>query len=72
MKKINGIIIAGKIYKAEEQDIQICCECDLYDQCMSFDDNKLHDSLLLLCQACGKENIFRYSQELTDKINKKC
>ncbi len=71
MEKINGICINGKFYKAEEQDLQICCECDLYDQCMSFSGVKLHDSLLLLCQACGDENIFRYSQELTDKINKK-
>lgn len=70
MEKINGIIIAGKVYTAEEQYIQICCECDLYNQCMSFSGDKLHDSLLSLCLACGKENIFRYSPELTDKINK--
>ena len=38
---------------------------------MSFDNDKLHDSLLSLCLACGKENIFRYSPELTDKLNQK-
>lgn len=71
MEEINGIIISGKVYKAEEQDIQVCCECDLYHQCMSFSGVKLHDSLLLLCQAFGKENIFRYSPELTEKLIKK-
>lgn len=71
MEKINGIIIEGKVYKAEEQDIRICCECDLYSQCMSFSDCRLHDSLLSLCLACGKENIFRFSPELTDKLKGK-
>lgn len=67
---LNGIVLNGKFYKAEEQDIQICCECDLYEECIGFPsfEPRRHDALLGLCLYFGKENIFRFSPELTDKL----
>lgn len=66
--KLNGIVLDGKFYKAEEQDIQICAECDLYLQCMGWNDSGIHAALLNTCQYFGKENIFCYSPELTDRL----
>ena len=68
---MNGLIIDGKVYEAVAQDMQFCCECDLYDKCCSWgeDHEKYHGMLLASCLAFGKENIFRYSQSLTDKLN---
>lgn len=69
MEKINGIVIDGRFYEAEEQDLQFCNECDLNEQCnhpKSYDSG-LHSGLLCLCQYIGKENIFRYSPELTKR-----
>lgn len=71
MEKINGTIIEGKVYESIEQDIQLCCECDLYEQCNhpKLYDSGLHSALLCLCQYMGKDNIFRHSPELTERLN---
>lgn len=63
MKKINGIIADGKIYAAEETDEHSCLKCDLIEEdggcpCRDY------------CFNLGRNNIFRYSPELTDKLNK--
>lgn len=70
---MNGLIIDGKVYVAVEQDMQFCCECDLYDKCCSFgaESEKYHGMLLAACLTFGKENIFCYSPTLTDKLNGK-
>lgn len=65
--EINGIVLNGKFYKAEEQDMQLCAECDLYIECCG-GVSDLHGFLLLACQYFGKENIFRFSPELTEKL----
>lgn len=64
MKKINGIIVNGRVYVATQggKDYSYCEGCDFYtkDDCIYYD----------ICSKLGRLNIFRYSQELTDKINK--
>lgn len=64
MGKFNGIIYNGKIYLPEESE-KPCANCDLKSECQ-------HG--LIVGRACSyflEENErFRYSQELTDKINK--
>lgn len=64
MNGLNGIIIDGKIYVATEDNKSSCLKCDLIGErgecpCRDF------------CFGQGRCNIFRYSQELTDKINRK-
>ena len=73
LPNMNGLIIDGKVYAAVEQDMQFCCECDLYDKCSSFgaESEKYHGMLLAACLTFGKENIFCYSPTLTDKLNGK-
>ncbi|WP_336536881.1 hypothetical protein [Bacteroides acidifaciens] len=71
MEKINGIVYHGKFYESVEQDIRNKAECDLYEQCnhpKSYDSG-LHSALLCLCQYIGKDNIFRHSPELTERLN---
>lgn len=66
---LNGIILNGKVYVSDLQDIQFCHECDLYETCMGFNSD-MHSGLLVMCQSFGKDNIFLYSQSLTKKLNK--
>lgn len=63
MEKINGIIYDGKVYVAAEDDKQSCLKCDLIE-----DDGKCAHHRF--CIRLGAANIFRYSQELTDKIRR--
>lgn len=60
MEKINGIVIDGKFYEAvAEKD---CKDC-------AFDDDVL--MCRRVCDLCYEwDCAFRYSPELTDKINK--
>lgn len=65
MEKINGIIKDGRVYVASQdgRDCYSCNGCDLYSlygDCVYFD----------LCFQLGRLNIFRYSPELTEKLNK--
>lgn len=62
--KLNGIVLNGKFYRAVRGE---CKDCDLRcgeapifnDLCNYFEDYKINQAI-----------IFRYSQELTDKLNK--
>lgn len=67
MEKINGIIIDGKIYKAVLGE---CKGCDLQEQCK---ENDLFNDLCNFFEGYNPKItlIFRYSPELTDKINDK-
>ena len=61
---MNGIIIDDKVYEATESKEDSCLTCDLIDDrsecpCRDF------------CFEQGRNNIFRYSQSLTDKLNGK-
>ena len=61
---MNGIIIDGKVYEAvEKENGNPCLDCALSDMCgiIAIDD---------LCITLGKRIYFRYSQSLTDKLNK--
>lgn len=61
MNKINGIIIEGKVYVAEKAKSITCLQCDLVEEdggCVAPEQ----------CFRLGSRNIFRYSQELTDKL----
>ena len=63
MEKLNGIIYNGKVYIPEETK-KPCLNCDLKTDCQ-------HGMLIGI--ACSyflnEKERFRYSQELTDKIN---
>lgn len=64
MEKINGIIYDGKVFVTTKDANRSCLKCDLIEEdgrcvCPKF------------CAQLGVETIFRYSQELTDKINEK-
>ena len=61
---MNGIIIDGKVYEAKpEYNAGSCMNCDL----------KTADKFGCPCadMCIDWESIFRYSQSLTDKLNKR-
>lgn len=64
--KLNGICIGGKFYEAIPKDSKHCSDCDLFDNC-----DVLFTDVCDIFSEDMVEKIFRYSQELTDKINKK-
>lgn len=66
MNGLNGIIKDGRIYVATEDNthscLNSCLECDLigeWGECPCRD----------FCFEQGRDNIFCFSQELTDKLN---
>lgn len=65
MEKINGIIIEGKVYKAVRGE---CKDCDLQEQCA---DKDLFNDLCNYFEEykIGNVRIFRYSPELTERLN---
>lgn len=73
MDNINGIVLQGKFYEAISTVRYSCCkDCDLSEVCQEH----AYD----FCNDCGKifdtyiddaNWHFRFSQELTDKINGK-
>ena len=64
MEKLNGIIIDGKVYETVEVERAVCDHCDLKDKCNQ-------SSAFEYCiEILGAREIFRYSQSLTDKLNK--
>lgn len=69
MEKLNGLIIEGKVYAAVK-DLP-CKDCDLDTKCQAIDVR----TELSLCGLHGatvaNDFGYRYSQELTDKLNKK-
>lgn len=69
MEKLNGIIVNGRVYEIRDRKGWNCspCSCDLYGYCIKQDNIFNNNAPCLLSQdTIG----FRYSPELTDKINK--
>lgn len=67
MGKLNAIVIAGKVYEAVEwEDINPCENCDLWEQCSVCSSN-----VEPICSEFIDDRNFRYSQPLTDKLNRK-
>lgn len=66
MEKINAIIIDGKVYEIVETDELSCNGCVLSGKCK---DIYLPCADYLLPK--GRMAIYRFSQELTDKLNDK-
>lgn len=64
---INGIIVDGKVYIADENPSNECRHCDLQDA---------HDNCIApaWCQCYDDKEFcsydFKFSQTLTDKLNK--
>ena len=67
MKKINCIVIDGRVYEAVPKGSRHCSDCDLYDKC----DVCFFDFCANFTNDMTMRYIFRYSQPLTDKINEK-
>lgn len=65
MNEINAIIIDGKVYEAVEKGIgKRCFDCDLKEWCAT-------SVQCNYCHSIDDNTYFRYSQELTDKLNSK-
>jgi len=62
MEKINGIIIEGKVFVAEKDANCSCLKCDLIEE----DGKCAHPQF---CNRLGVDNIFRYSPEMTERLN---
>ena len=64
MNGINGIIIDGKVYEVVGKDNANPCDgCSLTDDCGIY-------GIIDFCMFHGNSTHFRYSQSLTDKLNK--
>lgn len=65
---MDGIIIGGKAYEAIPKGSYHCNDCSLFEQCRG------GLALFDICHAFGERAagliIFRYSQPLTDKVNR--
>lgn len=66
--KLNGIILDGKVYITDPAAAS-CADCDLCEMCCGM----LEEEEWCIRAGATKDNDFgfRYSQELTDKINDK-
>ena len=58
---MNGIIIDGKVYESVAGEKHSCLRCDMIDDRGSCDFRDF-------CYELGRNNIFRFSQTLTDKL----
>lgn len=67
MEKINGIILLGKVYVQTDRRGWNCSpfDCDLY-ACCHKEDTSYRDRP---CQIFDEDTAFRYSPELTEKLN---
>lgn len=65
--KLNGIIIDGKVYVPTKSKTDNCKYCHLKPQ----ERGVFHCIISNWCYDLGKCTIFRYSQELTNKLNGK-
>lgn len=64
MNGLNGIIYNGKVYESIKKDSYDCSDCALRERCGA------NGRYAPACVAFGYDHpIFRYSQELTDKLN---
>lgn len=66
VKEFNGLIYNGKVYEIVETVECSCDECAAQEMCVG---NLFPCAELMLPK--GKHGIFRYSPELTEKLNKK-
>lgn len=67
---MNGIIIDGKVYEAEIGfDPNQCTHCDLSEICDKYFDDTMESYPCRMFAPCNK-TYFRYSQTLTDKLNR--
>ena len=65
MKGINGIIVDGKVYEVISKGSYHCSDCALNERCHA------NGRYAPACVAFGYDRyIFRFSQTLTDKLNK--
>lgn len=62
MEKINGIIVGMKVYEIVDGR---CADCSLNQDCHS------NESLWDFCNIVAENKIFRFSPELTDRLNGK-
>lgn len=64
---MNGIIIDGKVYEVVPYSLNDCHKCELKKEC-----DRVTGSYCLADKLFGNKDmrIFRFSQELTDKLNK--
>lgn len=66
MNGLNGIIISGKVYESVLTGNEITCsKCELKSKCDNI------ESWDVCGVVFGNDSHFRYSQELTDKLNEK-
>lgn len=63
-KPLNGIVRDNKFYEAVEDKTASCLNCHLIDDRGQCDFKEF-------CFELGRNNIFRFSQSITDKINGK-
>lgn len=64
MNGLYGIIISGKVYEAVETGNEITCSnCELKGKCDNI------ESWDACEEVFGLDSHFRFSQELTDKLN---
>ncbi len=67
MNGLNAIIKDGKVYEVVPYSLNACDKCDLKKECDQVTQRYcLADKLF----GCDGMRIFRFSQELTDKLNK--
>lgn len=62
---INGIIVNGKVYEVIPVQTMKCHDCDMRDNCR----NTIFLSPCSVWNPSG-DVVLRYSQSLTDKLNK--
>ena len=64
MEKLNAIVIDGKVYElVESKEANPCIDCALVEECLLC-------AIIDFCIQQGNSKHFRYSQSLTDKLNK--
>lgn len=68
MEKINGICIEGKFYDIVKRESAKCDKCNIYELCSKKIARRGHQPCLIFDNSA--RSYLRYSQELTDKINK--
>lgn len=69
MEKINGIIVSGKVYEvANSGKTSPCMQCALLDECEELESE--HHAVDFCMKFLGGDH-FRYSPELTEKLNGK-
>lgn len=68
MNNLNGLIINGKVYTLSEGG---CLKCDFFRNSLLGSCHVKEICTTMPYPNAEKDNCFRYSQELTDKLNKR-